>query len=267
MNYSLSYTLGNNGRGADPSAARYIAAVRATGATVDSNQVGEINTFYKAAKTGGYYTSLKRLYLPIWGVAAANAIDMIGLTSGTFNGGVTHGAGFVQGDGTTGYFNGGTAASAGVATGSCSLFSLWLDDVISYTGGYGGSPDFGGLQISDTGLQIRGHAPDDNSSFGTVTTGGGIICVSQTSATARALYQRLTAGVSTLNSNTLSATASLAAVDLYYAGGFNSNGVLQATNNRHGLYGIGTGLSGAVVTSFTLALKTLWESCTGLTLP
>jgi len=105
MNYSLSNMLGGGMVGGlDPSAKGYIDAVTAAGATVTSAQRGYINNFYKSAKAD-YYTSLKRLYLPIWGVAAANAIDMIGLTSGTFVGGVTHASGYITGNGTTGYFN------------------------------------------------------------------------------------------------------------------------------------------------------------------
>jgi len=89
----------------DADAQSYVDAIIAAGANVSDTQLSRISGFYTAAKEGGYYTSLKRLYLPIWGVVAANAIDMITLASGTFNGGVTHGAGFVQGNGSTGWFD------------------------------------------------------------------------------------------------------------------------------------------------------------------
>jgi hypothetical protein len=105
MNLSLSNMLSSSASGLDPDAKGYIDAVVTAGATVSATQKKAINTFVKTGKSDGWYSSIKRMYLPIWASAAPNAIDMIGRTSGTFNGTVTHGAGYVQGDGSTGYFN------------------------------------------------------------------------------------------------------------------------------------------------------------------
>jgi hypothetical protein len=106
----------------DPDAKAYIAAVETAGATVSGGQKAAINTFFKTGKSEGWYSNIKRLYLPIWAAAAPNAIDMIDLGSGTFNGGVTHAAGYVQGNGSTGYFDtGSTATAKGLSDASCSL--------------------------------------------------------------------------------------------------------------------------------------------------
>jgi hypothetical protein len=102
MNLSLSNMLGGGSLTLDPDARAYIAAVETAGGTVSATQRTAVSDFYRAGKSAGWYSSIKRLYLPIWASAAPNAIDMIGLTSGTFIGTVTHAAGYAQGDGTTG---------------------------------------------------------------------------------------------------------------------------------------------------------------------
>lgn len=273
MNYSLSYTLGNNGRGVDPSATRYIAAVRAAGATVDSNQVGEINTFYKAAKTGGYYTSLKRLYLPIWGVAAANAIDMIGLTSGTFNGGVTHGAGFVQSNGTTGWFDfGSNPATLGMGQDDHYLVALSYE--LTQTA------DWDCLIGCGTGANLAIDAvygsPNSTTNYfsanngtGRIESGNnvvGIYSMSRTGSAGASVINaiRRTAGRTTTigSASTGMATSNIAAMS------FNVGGSPSDVNaGKMGLYGAGLGLSDALDSALTLSLKNMWESATSLTLP
>jgi hypothetical protein len=47
----------------------------------------------------------------------------------------------------------------------------------------------------------------------------------------------------------------------------NSSGLSEPTNAELGSYGYMLGLSDADTDIFTLALKNLWETCTGLTLP
>jgi len=248
----------------DPDAGAYIDAIVAAGATVSDTQRTAIGDFYTSAKADGYYTSLKRLYLPIWGVAAANAIDMIGLTSGTFVGSVTHSAGYVQSNGTTGYFNAGTAAAAGISVGSCSIFTLARDATSNYSGVYG-NPPFPGLQVGYTGVNSIGVATSDTLKITAASTGGGVLLVSQTSATARSLYQRLTAGFSTLGSNTTNDSSVIPNIGMFFAGAINAQGSPGAFNTvRFGAYGMGTGLTAGNTTNFTLALQNLWVTCTGL---
>ena len=263
----------------DPDAAAYIAAVTAAGATVTGAQRTAIDTFYLAAKAGGYYTSLKRLYLPIWGVAAANAIDMIGLTSGTFNGGVTHGAGFVQGNGTTGNFSLGVAPSGlGITTASGSLFAL----VKQESALVGDRSFIGAMNSVATGIgQVQIYenvtvclAAVTRSVGGGLVNGGvtisnpvGVLVVNRNSATVIKIHKRTTSGFVSLTGSTFSTadvtTSLITAMAV---------GTLGATNHfsdaQLGVYGAGIKLTDdTTVSNFTLALKTLWETATGLTLP
>jgi hypothetical protein len=88
----------------DIDAAAYIIAITQTGITVSTIQSAAINSFIEGEKIAGRWSNIKRFYLPIWGVAAANAIDMVARGSGTFVGGVTHSARFFTTNGTTGAF-------------------------------------------------------------------------------------------------------------------------------------------------------------------
>lgn len=79
----------------DADAAAYIDALVSGGATVTSVQSDAIDTFIRAEKSGSRWDLIKRLYLPIWELAAPNAICMRSLTSGTFVNGWTHNMGEV----------------------------------------------------------------------------------------------------------------------------------------------------------------------------
>ncbi len=84
MQYAYAYQLnGSQTSGLDPDAKAYINAVVGAGATVTSTQRNAINNFYKTGKKDGWYSQLKRMYLPIWAAASPNAIDMVVRTSGT----------------------------------------------------------------------------------------------------------------------------------------------------------------------------------------
>ena len=98
MNYSLSNMLGGGMvAGLDPDAKAYVNAVIATGVTVTGLQRNAINNFIEGEKTASRWSIHKRLYLPIWANAAANAICLRSLTSGTFVNSPTMGAGFIKG--------------------------------------------------------------------------------------------------------------------------------------------------------------------------
>ena len=273
MNLSLSYSLGRSmvyTRG-DADANAYIAAVEGAGVSVSATQRGAIDDFYVAAKADSYYTSLKRLYLPIWASAAANAIDMIGLTSGTFNGTVTHSAGYVQGDGSTGYFNLGIGGlSAGLTSASALLFSLtyeadpdtaaaWNIGAITGAPGLLLGKGFGTVasgRITNTGASLNGAS----------NTETGILTISATSDSSRSLRRRISSGASSLDTSTGESAFTLLNTSLY-ALARNFGGINQATEAKLGSYGIGTGLDDTAADAFTLALKNLWETCTSLSLP
>jgi hypothetical protein len=278
MNLSLSNMLGGGSLTLDPDARAYIAAVETAGGTVSATQRTAVSDFYRAGKSAGWYSSIKRLYLPIWAAAAPNAIDMIGLTSGTFNGTVTHSAGYVEGDGTTGYFNtGATPASIGLSGSSAHFCFGSLTDFTNVfpkggIGGNGSGPsaasDF--VHSSVNGLIFRWSG----TGVGQVNVNSarqGILTASREGGDRR-LAIRTTAS-RTLLANTAGAdNGSIPNNNVFFLA-VNNTSVSGATNPNNyndgqaAFYSLGLGLTDAQDTAYTLALKTLWESTTGLTLP
>jgi hypothetical protein len=248
------------------------------GGVVSGGQKSVIDTFYKTGKSDGWYSSLKRMYLPIWGVAAPNAIDMIARGSGTFVGGVTHGAGFVQGDGATGYFDTSSRFdSLGLSVGSGYLFSL------IYSGTLATLAQVVGAGVAVTNKQtVLGQAANAGrarlrySGTGTgsveaISTITGIISGSRTTGN-RSIYRRITASRSTLISTSGGDSGTLPESNVYALASNSNDSVGGSTpaaysNVQLGCYGFGLGLSDSSDSLFTLALKTLWEETTGLTLP
>ena len=263
---------GGSIQGLDPAAKAYINAILAAGASVSGGQRQAINNFYKSAKTDGYYSQIKRFYLPIWGIAAPNAVDLITATSGTFVGGVTHGAGFIQGNGSTGYFN--LLASpqgVGMVPGSSSTFALVYQAQNTFNSLLATQPPSnryqgiirGGattMQIL-AGLNSAANATDNN--------GVGIYIESEIATNSRYLRRRTTsAGSVSLATNTTTPSGVYAS--------FNINALCgqAVTNTRYGFssaqtggFGVGLAMTTTQADAFTLAYKTLWETCTGLTLP
>jgi hypothetical protein len=270
IQFGLGLSLARAGGAAlDADAAAYIAAVETAGATVSGGQKKAIDTFYKTGKSDGWYSSLKRMYLPIWAAAAPNAIDMIALGSGTFVGTVTHGAGFVQGDNSTGYFNTSTALHSVGLNGTQSMHGvLSLDDI--------GTDNVGCFASTNRMLLVNGVTITSQMVLNTTTIAvlsvnfTGVIVASRTSATSHTLYRRSTAsGFEAGAENTATELLSLPNIAPWFAGAANNNGnPLRGTNTgRQGAYYFGDGLTSAQTTNFSLALKNLWETATGLTLP
>lgn len=261
--------------GFDRLAARYIRAVETAGATVTTTQRDAINSFIKECRNSGWISSMRRMYLPIWGLAAPNAIDMLGDSSGTFTSGITHASGYVQGNGSTGLFRfNGTPSSLGLSNASGFLFTL-CNQGPTATGAH-----IGVLQGSNNRCTIAANPLAIGAEYTSSATGiytpnlyslanqTGVMCFSRTATNSFTLYQRKTAGFSTLGTNTNNETAAVPAVEVcVMARGRTATTQDSLTNGRHGAFGIGLGMDQTNVSSFTLAIKNLWETCTGLTLP
>ena len=257
-------------------AGAYISAVEtALGSSITSTQKGALNAFVLAEQAAGRWTSHKRLYLPIWANAAANAICLKSLASGTFAGTVTHGAGYVQGDGSTGYFDTGlnmrttfaAAPGADAAVGAISCLCYAADsraDRRVYMGAQSGSDSGIVEQITSAGVGGRAFSTHLACSGSTRT---GVILVCSRTGRADRYVQRLTSGgLTTANdtvsnpvyasSNTLTLMARNAGAsrDLFFNGKIGSGGVHYEMTEASG-------------SAYIANLKTLWETCTGLTLP
>lgn len=93
---------GGGGGTGDADADAIIAALTTAGATPDETAEYDLVT---DLKSDGIWTSIAFLGMPIFGIAAANAINFKSPgSSGTFVGSVTHSAGYVQGASASGYF-------------------------------------------------------------------------------------------------------------------------------------------------------------------
>jgi hypothetical protein len=275
MQYAYGYQLnGTQTSGLDLDARAYINAIVSAGATVDRTQRNAINNFYKTGKSQGWYGQLKRMFLPIWGAAAPNAIDLIALTSGTFVGGVTHGNGFAQGNGSSGYFAATSLAAAGATQNSISIHFLInvaetrSSTTVGYVGGFNSSSQLINVESSPTVNNIRFDAYQ-----GSTQQTSSLLRASQTgvlsfvrNGTSVRSSRRNSLGAATLASATIAAGGSVpTATTKFMVGEF--SGLYGYTNARFGVFAYGLGLSDAATDAQSSSMKTLWETCTGLTIP
>jgi hypothetical protein len=262
----------------DADAAAYIAAVTAAGATVTANQRAYINAFYVTGKKEGWYSSIKRLYLPIWGIEAPSAIDMVGLTSGTFVSGITHSAGYVTTDGTTGHFladvspggAGCTLNGTGVFALTTAASSLLLPNTQRFFGSQAASNNTRVFLSGNATANRFGSSGLNNNLFLTFFANGdqrGVQFIGRsTSANTFVVFRNsaLLTDSQASTSSTLNTTTPMC----WLAG--NNNGAISgyAPNTaRLGAAGMTEGMSQATAEAFTLQLKALWENCTGISLP
>ena len=263
----------------DADALAYIAAIEADGVTVTVEQKAAISTFVVSGKDAGWYSELKRLYLPIWAAAAPNARCLVSGTSGTFNGSVTHGAGFVTGDGSTGYFEvDATPSTLGIATGDCFIMrGIHTDTGNGHSAcGVATSSSAGSLAMlnfsSSHGSSGTTYFRQPTSAAGVNITGQGsdyrgIYIGSSTSTSARFLMRRRSGGTTEV-SNTLSSTDAIHNGAPYFMARNNTSqgGLNSPTRGSEFAWAVGTGMTSTQAAAFTAAIETMWENCTGLTL-
>jgi hypothetical protein len=256
----------------DADADAYISAIRTAGATVTAAQRDYINDFIRGEKIASRWDLMKRFYLPIWGVAAANAICLRSLTSGTFVGSVTHGAGFVLSDTTTGYMD----TNVGITTLGLSLSSYHFAGLYKASSAKSNSNLFGAqsggnvnrMFITGTTYNADLSSATLGRASGTVASGDrlGIFTFSG-AASNRFLKQRKTSGVTTLGSTTTTITAQPNNLNVAFLANNGSGTIGNYCGEEIGAFSIGLELTDAQDTAYSLALKNLWEGTTGLTLP
>ena len=257
----------------DADATAYVSAIRTAGATVTAAQREFINNFVRAEKIAARWNLIKRLYLPIWSVAAANAICMRSLASGTFVGGVTHGAGFVQGNGTTGYFDSGISMpSVGASNASASIWSIVPLRVTGVNNIDGQAPSGASIERLSLGIATSNFSfyalPSSASSVSgsTAFLNPGIL-IGSTNSTSSRFVKYKSSGVFTTSSNTTLDIFALSASRPYFmARNIANTSTFAHHTERRGGYGFGLGLTQAQSEAFVNALQILWEGTTGLTL-
>lgn len=266
------------GGGGDPDASAYVAAVNATAATVSPTQEAAIDSFFIRGKSVGWYAKMKRIFFPIWGSAAPNAIDMVDRATGNFGAGISHFSGYAKGNAGSGcYFHFDLSPVAlGMSRSDQSLFLLVKQEHSGNSCVYLGS-----VQSTSTRITFMQSSATTMMSNLNNTSGGqitypiagsqakGVFVISR-EAGDRRIHNRTNAGgfatyvnASAIDSGTLPSIPSTA-----FAGATTGAPAITLPGDMEmGLYGQGLGLTVAQAEDFSEAIKDLWETCTGLVLP
>jgi hypothetical protein len=257
------YANASSGGVGNSEALAIIASLQSLGATVTDPQQAAINTFIEAGQTQGWYTKLLRFYFPTWGSKSPCELDWITRTSGTYVGPVTHAAGYTSGS-ATGYFNTGvTALALGMSVTSGGLGVLRRNAGGSYFAGALLAPNY--IELVDSSGIRYDHT---NQSGGRVTFGSagahGIITGNVNGTTKRGRIRKA-AGITVDVSSATTSMNSFPNLNIYFNGA-NNNGTLISDTAQTGAMFATLGMTDTQDSDFTLALKNLWETCTGLTL-
>ena len=254
----------------DADAQAYIAAIEADGVTVTVEQKAAISTFVVSGKDAGWYSELKRLYLPIWAAAAPNARCLVSGTSGTFVGGVTHSAGYVTGNGTTGYFRTdakipAVASIEDVLVGTLNNTGHQAANKVGIGSGASGGSSIR-LASENSATKPRAIVLGVNVAGSSTGTDGINIAAREGGTTY--LGQKLGAG----SYGELSSTASLtSALDDHFVTVMGTatldTGAGALSTSQIGGAVIATGMDATQRGEFVTAWEALWETTTGLTLP
>jgi hypothetical protein len=277
MQYVLGNMLGRSIIGSlDPDAKLYIATVQAAlGATTieaalpnATNPKKIISDFYKAEKDAGRYSLHKRIFLPIYDNLAANAVDAITATSGTFVNTPTTAMGYVIGNGSNQYFNINTTLGALGLTSSSGSYIMGLKSESLLTNrGNSGALDASGYFVDfrfDTvsGRRLTWLQPDTNT-LGAFDTSQrtGVIVTNRTSSLEYTIHN------DTADLGTRIFASGLPGVNPFVMARNNNGNPDLFGNSEIGFFGFGLGMSTSNARAYAAAMKNLWENLTGLTLP
>jgi len=264
----------------DPDANAYIALLEGDGVSVSDAQKTAIDTFYVTGKSDGWYSKLKRFYFPIWGAAAPNARCLVSSTSGTFEGSFTH---------TTGYAHPSAASSANrfntgykllddLTTEDACLMALAYDDVPPRDRAINASNKtiIGSGSVTANSVRINTGSSSllpkavwlgvDESTLPTFGSHGVLLSNRKGGGTT---LSRRTASVFDDDTTTGSLTGTYNnnfPITGYGSANGSTGAVGQATTSKAGALAISEGLDATERAAYTLAVKNLWETCSGLTL-
>jgi len=258
--------------GLDSDAAAYIALIEGDGVSVSSAQKTAIDNFYTTGKSEGWYSKLSRFFLPIWGSAAPNAECLVSGTTGVFTGNVTQGSGFIARADSTGFFD--TSANAASLTG-VDNDSAWLGVLVKtatgndqYLGAQSGTNLFLLRSIAGGGGSITSEIMSSVGGRFNTSSGGnaGIISARRLSGT-RANIKRTSSARSVLGSSTDASVGTPPSLNMYALQKNNAGSPTSGAGSEIGAFWFGQGVTDQQDSDCTAAVKTLWETCTGLSLP
>ena len=247
---------------------------------MSGTQKQAIDTFYVTGKSEGWYSDLARVYLPVWQQASANSRCLVSGTQGTFNGGISHNAGYISNPSFSGYFDtGSTSVGKGLSLGAQGYGFLQVDISGSLGTPMGGYDDFnlfnnGNVVKQRIGGRMRFEYGEYGSSSyaqsGTQPSGTQRIWASWQDGNDIYLDDRTSSGFNNIayassvvyDEPSSYANDYLMAVNAY----FGYDNADEYWGGEMGAAFFHTSTSSSFNSDFTLALKNLWEGCTGLSL-
>ena len=270
----LCWPGGNITTGMDSDALAYVSAVAiAKSSAVTTAQQAAISAFIVAEKAAGRWSSHKRLWLPIWNNAAANSIDIVTRATWTPHGTIALGAGYVTPDGTSGYVDLNCSASGLGLSNSSAGISVLVYSAASgsaeqnWLGTYDSSTQ--DIRFYSGGSAVVFECADWAGHFGPLLTRSsqtGVLTAMRYSGS-HTIRQRLSAGV-TATGTVSQAAAGTTPTANFFAMAYNQYGSPGGyCGGSLGAFGIHSGMSTSDTDGFSANLKTMWEACSGLTLP
>ena len=256
----------------DLDAIAYIAAVATAGYSMSAVQKKSIDNFVRFEKAANRWSTHHLIYLPVWGSASANSLCLKTRTSGTFIGGVSQGSGYVQGNGSSGYFQGPALNNLSITPTSIGVHFLisQADTTASpaYIGGFTSASRFLNVEFQSSPQRIRFDAYQ-GSTTATATlsksTQNGIVSFVRDAGNVR-ISRRISSNATLLTNSAIATGGTVPSAQVKFMVGEYS-GLYGFSNARWGSWVISSAMTETQTNEFTLNLKTLWETCTGLTLP
>jgi hypothetical protein len=232
-------------------------------------KINALDTFIKGEKTAGRWDKMKRLYFPVWQVAAANAICMKSLTSGTFVGSIGHEAKGVGPNNTSSYMNTNVSIPELGTAGSYHYAALLPNGFFdSYDAIFGVVPDLYFFAdegtyvafIEDVYIDLTSAAFPSGGNFGILSLGGNYYD--------RYVKNRSSSVVSSYsNTQDFELPSYPSNQKIFLLARNNGFGNVNASGGYVGAFSMASELTTAEDTAYTLNLKTLWETVTGFTIP
>jgi len=267
----------------DPDASAYIALLEGDGVSVSEAQKTAIEAFYTTGKEEGWYSGLVRVYLPIWEAAAPNARCLVSGTSGTFEGSFTHAAGyaFPTSASSANRFDTHYKLLDSLTTEDACLMGLAYDDVAPHDRGINngnktiigsGSITANSVRINTASSALKPKAvwlgAVANDPFALPTFGSHGVMLSNRKGGTTTLSRR-TGSTFDEDSNTATLTGTYNnnfPITGYGSAAGSTGAGSQPTDSKAGALGISSGFDATERADYTDAIKTLWETCTGITL-
>ena len=264
----------------DSDALAYINALEGDGVSVSRPQKEALEDFYVTAKSAGWYSSLKRLYLPIWEAAAPNARCLVSSTSGTFEGSFTHATGYAHPDAASNAnrFNTGYKLLDDLTADNACIMALAYDETSPRTQGItspnhtiigSGAVTANSIRINTGNSSVLPKASWLGVNEQTLASNGshGVLLANRKDGDTTLSRRDGSALVEDSTTGTLTGTYNNTFPIVGFGSSASSTGsATQATASNAGAFGISEGFNATNRSSYTDAVKTLWETCSGLTL-